>query len=91
MFAAPLLLALAYFATGRLGLMLPAFGSSITLLWLPTGIAVAALMRCGFGCWPGVAIGAAAVNMSIGTALPTALAIAVGSRGLSRHTSKMVR
>ena len=40
-------LALAYFATGRLGLLLPAFGSNITLIWLPSGIAVAALLRWG--------------------------------------------
>ena len=81
-FTVPLILALAYFVTGRLGLMLPAFGSNIThitLLWLPTGIAVAALLRCGFGCWPGVALGAVAVNVAIGTALPVALCIAVGN------------
>ena len=59
--------------------MLPAFGTSITLIWLPTGIAVAALLRFGFGCWPGVALGAAAVNLAVGTPLPLALAIAVGN------------
>ena len=75
----PLLLALAYFATGRLGLMLPAFGSNITLFWLPTGIAVAALLRWGFRCWPGVALGAAVVNLAVGSPLPLALAIAVGN------------
>ncbi|MEO6742794.1 MAG: PAS domain S-box protein [Chthoniobacteraceae bacterium] len=74
-----LFLALAYFITGRLGLMLPAFGSNITLIWLPTGIAVAGLLRWGFGCWPGVALGAAAVNFAIGSTLPVALAIAVGN------------
>ena len=76
---ASLLVALAYFVTGRLGLMLPAFGTSITLIWLPTGIAVAALLRFGFGCWPGVALGAAAVNFAVGTPLAVALAIAVGN------------
>ena len=78
-FTASLGLALAYFATGRLGLMLPAFGTSITLIWLPTGIAVAALLRWGFGCWPGITLGAMAVNLSLGTALPTVLGIAVGN------------
>ena len=76
---APVLLALAYFVTGRLGLMLPAVGTNITLIWLPTGIAVAALVRYGYGCWPGVALGAAAVNFAIGTPLPVALGIAVGN------------
>jgi PAS domain S-box-containing protein len=73
------LLALAYFITGRLGLMLPAAGSHITLLWLPTGIAVGSLLRRGFGCWPGVAIGAFAVNFSTGTPWYAALGIAVGN------------
>jgi PAS domain S-box-containing protein len=72
-------LALLYFVTGRLGLMLPAFGSHITLLWLPTGIAVAALLRCSFACWPGVTLGAFAVNASTGVPLPEALGIAAGN------------
>ena len=74
-----LLLALAYFALGRLGLMLPAFGSTITLIWLPTGIAVASLLRWGFGCWPGVVLGAVTVNMAVGVPLPAALGMAVGN------------
>ncbi len=74
-----LLVALAYFVTGRLGLMLPAFGSNITLLWMPTGLAVAVLLRSGFGCWPGVALGSVAVNLANGIPLPVALAIAVGN------------
>ena len=59
--------------------MLPAFGSNITLIWLPTGIAVAALLRWGFCCWPGVTLGAVAVNLAVGPSLPVALAIAVGN------------
>jgi PAS domain S-box-containing protein len=74
-----LLLAAAYFITGRLGLMFPVFCSHITLIWLPTGIAVAALLRCGFGCWPGVTLGAAAVNVAAGSAWPAALVIAIGN------------
>ena len=74
-----LLLALAYFATGRLGLMLPAFGSNITLIWLPTGIAVAALLRWGSGCWPGISLGAFAVNAAVGTPWTVALGIALGN------------
>ena len=74
-----LLLGLAYFATGRLGLMLPAFGSTITLIWMPTGIAVAALFRYGYGCWPGIALGAVAVNMAVGVPFPAALGMAMGN------------
>ena len=60
-----LLIALAYFVSGRLGLAIPFFGTHITLIWLPTGIAVAALLRWGYGYWPGVFLGAAATNFSI--------------------------
>jgi integral membrane sensor domain MASE1 len=74
-----LLLAAAYFISGRLGLMLPAFGSNITLLWLPTGIAVAALLRFGFAGWPGISLGAVAVNLAVGSPGPVALGIAVGN------------
>jgi len=60
-----LLIALAYFVSGRLGLAIPYFGTHTTLIWLPTGIAVAALLRWGYGYWPGVFLGAAAANFSI--------------------------
>ena len=40
-------LAAAYFPTSYAGLMLPAAGSHITLLWLPAGIAVATLYPWG--------------------------------------------
>ena len=40
-----LLVALAYFATGKLGLALSVQGNHIALLWLPAGIAVATLLR----------------------------------------------
>ncbi|MCR4298841.1 MAG: MASE1 domain-containing protein [Gallionella sp.] len=65
-FAAKLLLvALAYFVSGRLGLAIPYFGTHITLIWLPSGIAVAALLRWGYGCWPGIFLGALATHFSI--------------------------
>jgi PAS domain S-box-containing protein len=47
-------------------LLLPFVGSHITLIWLPTGIAVAALMRCGLSVWPGIFIGSCAVNLGTG-------------------------
>ncbi|UCV19481.1 PAS domain S-box protein [Ferribacterium limneticum] len=70
---------LAYVATGWLGLQIPFTGSHITLLWLPTGIAVAALFRWGTPVWPGIYLGALFVNLSIGSAWPLAAGIAVGN------------
>jgi signal transduction histidine kinase/ActR/RegA family two-component response regulator len=53
-----LLLAGAYFAAGWLGLLLAPPALKISLVWLPTGIAVAALYRWGIAYWPGLLLGA---------------------------------
>ncbi|MCF8199216.1 MAG: PAS domain S-box protein [Sulfuritalea sp.] len=72
-------LAAAYFATGWLGLQLPFAGVHITLIWLPTGIAVAALIRWGNHVWPGIFLGALLVNLSVASSWPLAAAIATGN------------
>lgn len=74
-----LLLTSAYFVTGWLGLKLPFVGTHITLVWLPTGVAVAGLFRWGLRCWPSVYLGAFLVNLAIGSSWPLAAAIAVGN------------
>lgn len=73
------LLALAYFVTGWLGLQIPYAGTHITLVWLPTGIAVAALLRWDRAVWPGIFVGAFLVNLSIGSSVLLASGIAVGN------------
>ncbi|MBY0484499.1 MAG: EAL domain-containing protein [Nitrosomonas sp.] len=74
------LLTTGYFITGKLGLIFPYMGSSITLFWPPTGIALATLMIWGFWCWPGIFLGAFAINLTTGDlTLPTASLIALGN------------
>lgn len=73
------LLALAYIATGWLGLRIPSIGAHITLVWLPSGVAIAALFLWGGGRWPGVYLGAFLVNLAIGSSWQLAGAIAVGN------------
>jgi len=73
------LVTLAYFLTGKLGLMLPYVGSHITLIWLPTGIAIYALLKGGLKFWPAIFVGAFLVNLSIGSPLFLALSIAIGN------------
>ncbi|PKN54343.1 MAG: hypothetical protein CVU56_27100 [Deltaproteobacteria bacterium HGW-Deltaproteobacteria-14] len=67
-----LLLATAYFAAGVLGLELATTHGSVTLVWAPTGIALAALLLGGLRLWPGVLLGALAVNAFAGAASPPA-------------------
>jgi len=74
-----LLLGLAYFAAGKLGMALSIQGNHIALLWLPAGIAVAALLRWGISCWPGVFLGALLVDISLGLSPPLTLATAGAS------------
>lgn len=72
------LLALGYFAAGKLGLALTLQDNHIALLWLPTGIAVAALLRWGTWCWPGILAGALSIQLSLDMDFPLAAATAGG-------------
>jgi PAS domain S-box-containing protein len=73
------LLAVTYFAAAKLGLSLATMHGNVTLVWPPTGIALAALLRFGYGAWPGVALGALLINASTSVSLPTAAGIAAGN------------
>src|SRR5688500_16771227 len=74
-----LLLALVYFAAARLGLSLAALHSNVTPVWPPTGIAIAALLIFGLRVWPGVFIGALAVNALTAIPVGSAIGIATGN------------
>lgn len=73
-----ILLALAYFAGGKLGLSFPTPYNDITLFWLPTGIAVSALWRWGRAYWPGVFLGCLLVELSLDTPFQLSFCISVG-------------
>ena len=74
-----LLLAVAYYAGGTVGLAVPQLGSHISLIWPPTGIALAALLRWGPKVWPGVWLGAFGVALSVGSPMWLAFALASGN------------
>jgi signal transduction histidine kinase len=74
------LLAGAYWGAARFGLSFATVGKSITLIWPPTGISLVALTLGGLGCWPGVALGAFAVNaLTPGVPLEAAAGMALGN------------
>jgi len=73
------LVALAYFITAKLGLMGPYKESVATLLWLPTGVAVGAIMRWGKISLPAIFIAATFAESSLGLPVTTSLGIACGN------------
>jgi PAS domain S-box-containing protein len=74
------IVALAYFVGAKLGLRLAFSNKSVTAVWPPTGIAVAALLLSGPRVWPGIAAGAFLANLSNqSTPALTALGISIGN------------
>jgi integral membrane sensor domain MASE1/anti-sigma regulatory factor (Ser/Thr protein kinase) len=74
-----LALALAYFGSAKLGLALAFSNESVTAIWPPTGIALAALVLGGRGLWPGVLLGAFLANVTTDVPVYTAAGIAMGN------------
>jgi signal transduction histidine kinase/integral membrane sensor domain MASE1 len=74
-----LVLAVLYVGAARVGLAIDAVAGFATLVWAPSGIALAALLLRGHGLWPGVLIGAFVANTLTGAPLPVAVGIAIGN------------
>lgn len=70
-------IAAAYYLGAQVGL-LASDENHIAFVWPPTGVAVAALYRCGIRCWPGVFLGALACELQLFPEL-TAVAISAGN------------
>jgi integral membrane sensor domain MASE1/anti-sigma regulatory factor (Ser/Thr protein kinase) len=77
--ASLILVAVAYYASAKLGLQLALVGRNITPFWPPTGIAVVAFILLGRSVWPGVALAAFAVNLPISANGLAAAATAAGN------------
>jgi diguanylate cyclase (GGDEF)-like protein/PAS domain S-box-containing protein len=71
-----LVVALACTLAGRLSAAVPPLADHVTLVWLPTGIALAALLRWGLSMWPGIAAAAFMLAMA---ELPPWVAAAVAA------------
>ncbi len=71
--------AAAYTVAGRLGLDLAYETHSVTAIWAPTGIALAAILLGGSRLWPGVALGALLTNVDTGAPVVTVLGITCGN------------
>jgi signal transduction histidine kinase len=72
-------LAVVYVVAARAGLMMDAVGGFATLVWPPSGLALAALLIFGPRLWPGVFAGAFIANLLTGAPVLVALGIGVGN------------
>ncbi|MFD5945405.1 MASE1 domain-containing protein [Streptomyces collinus] len=68
-----------YYGSAKLGLLQQLVRDQVTPLWPPSGIALASLLLLGPRVWPGIALGAFLVNVTLGPSLPAVLAIAAGN------------
>ena len=73
------ILAVVYFSMARLGLLLSFVLGNNTLVWPPTGIALAALLLFGSHLWPGIALGAFLASVSTGVPLAVACGVSAGN------------
>ena len=73
------LVALAYFVTAWTGLQLDPVAGFATLVWPPTGIALAALLLGGRSLWPSILVGALAANVIAGAPWIASLGVALGN------------
>jgi len=72
-------LAALYYGAARLGLHYASIAQSISLVWPPTGIALAALVALGLRYWPGIALGAFLANATTPVPAAAAAGIALGN------------
>ena len=73
-----LLVFISIFAIAAIGLSLHRFGGSLTLSYLPNGVAVAATYRFGRRIWPAVFLAGLAIELWIGDPLPACIGVGIG-------------
>jgi integral membrane sensor domain MASE1 len=73
-----LLAAAAYFAAAKVGLSVASAAEQVTLVWPPTGLALAAIVIVGSDIWPGIALGAFLANVTAHEPVLTAAGVAAG-------------
>src|SRR5437867_8325327 len=71
--------AAAYFGAAKLGLSLAFLHVSVSPVWPPTGIAIAAVLWLGYRISPAILLGAFLANLATGEPVATAGGIAVGN------------
>lgn len=70
-----------YLVTGWLGTRLSYSPDSVTLIWPPAGIALAAGLLFGYRVWPGILLGEVGVLLANHISLPVSLSVSAGNAG----------
>ncbi|MGI8424377.1 MAG: EAL domain-containing protein [Chloroflexota bacterium] len=78
-------LAVAYALAAKFGLLFATTDGSVTAVWPASGIALAVLLRFGYGLWPGITIGGMLGSASLGASL-----FAAGSEGLAATAEALI-
>lgn len=68
-----------YFGAAKLGLSLAFMNASVSPVWPPTGVAIAAVLLFGFRVWPAIVVGAFLANLFTPVSVATASGIAIGN------------
>jgi signal transduction histidine kinase len=68
-----------YFASAKMGLSLAFVAEQVSVVWPPTGIALAAILVLGFWTWPGILLGAFLANATANEPILVAGGIAIGN------------
>lgn len=74
-----LAVAILYFLSARLGLSMAEMAEQVTVVWPPTGLALAAVLLLGRRVAPGIWLGALVANIAAHATLPAAVGIASGN------------
>lgn len=74
-----IVVAVIYLAAAKLGLSLAFLNASVSPVWPPTGVAMAAVLLLGYRIAPAIFVGALVANLATGLPIATAGAIAVGN------------
>lgn len=75
----PIAVGVSYFAAAKMGLRLASINSSVTPIWPPTGLALAAVILWGYRVCPAVFVAALLANATTAGSLYTSALIALGN------------
>src|SRR6187549_495042 len=83
-------LAATYVIAAKLGLTMAFSAEQVTLVWPPSGMALAALLLVGSWVWPGIFIGAFLANITTNEPVTVALCIAAGNTAAAVVAARLI-